>query len=191
LSYHWTNHTGDLARREHVGWRRFFEQAPIAGTARLHDHPLAASPNGCPDGCDACIRSGAIGDGPVVDDELRHSVVCALERHIAAVQQHLSVASGHSRLARFHLKILSEAGRERLQLRGQAFGLDRSSVIFVVQDLAMQVADLDNIGVDQSQPFDARANERPRTRDAESATANHGHTALSPARRVRHSELST
>jgi hypothetical protein len=157
-------HAGLLTRGHVVGRRRVFEDAAVAGRLARHDRQeLRAEVD----------RAGmherhAGRDGGVAHVELRGDRVGAVEDDVE-VAEPPGVARREAALPRDD----PERGRDGAEPLGGDVDLRAADVAVVVERLAGQVRDVDDVGIDEPERADAGPRQRERGRTAEPADADH------------------
>ena len=107
----------------------------------------------------------------VVEQELGREVVAAVDDEIVVGDQPLGVAGVEPQRVRLHANF----GIERAHALGGERGLSLAAIVERVPGLAMQIAGLEPVGIDDAEPADACAGEILQHGNAEAARADHQH----------------
>src|SRR5262249_24685107 len=143
---------------------RLIEQTAQARSAWRDEHRLANRSQ------DAAVYHWYSKSHPSVgEDELRMHVICAVDDHIVAVAEHGGTRVIHSRARDCHL----ERRKRGLKSPGGRLHFGLADIANPVPGLAMEIACLDEIRIDDRQPADTRVGKSQRGGATEAAHSNH------------------
>ena len=160
-------HSGGLARRLHARRRIGIDAAQARRAARDHRHGQAVTAHGR-----SVDPRNAAAHGEIVDQVARFKVIGAVQNEVRAAQQIRHVGG---REVRHHAARVNAGINARdMPLGGGGFGKGLGGGGFLEQPLAMQVARLHVIAIDDGEGADPRPGQRRDVKTSQRAAAYHG-----------------